>query len=200
MPRSQSDQVLDLAREHGIIVPQDLDERGIPRQYLSRLAGRAELECIGRGLYSLPDAEITRHHDLAIVSKRMPRGVICLLSALSFHELTTQVPFEVWVAIASGEWEPKRDIVPLRTRRMSGAALSEGITDHIVEKVPIRVFVPAKTVADCFRFRSVVGLHVAFEALREFRRAEMGSIDELWRYAGICRVQNVMRPYLESVV
>lgn len=200
MPVSKTDQVLELARTRGIIRPRDLDEHGLPRRYLSRLHERGALERVGRGLYALSDREITEHHDLAIVAKRLPSGVICLLSALRFYDLTTQSPFEVWVALSPESWEPNRDTVPLRTIRMSGQALMAGIAEHIVENVPVRVFEPSKTVADCFKFRSLVGLDVALEALREFSRTRSGSIDELWHYADICRVQTVMRPYLEAVV
>jgi len=200
MPVSKNDQVLELARKRGIITCTDLEEHGLPRRYLSRLHERGALDRVGRGLYVLPNREITEHHDLAIVAKRLPVGVICLLSALRFYDLTTQSPFEVWVALPSESWEPKRDTVPLRTVRMSGQALTAGVTEHIVQNVPVRVFAPTKTVADCFKFRSLVGLDVALEALREFRRSGTGSMDELWHYAGICRVQTVMRPYLEAVV
>src|SRR5690606_7790333 len=100
----------------------------------------------------LPDREVSEHHDLAVVAKRVPQGVVCLLSALRFHDLTTQAPFEVWLALPPNIWEPKLDSVPLRTVRMSGEALTAGVEEHVVEKVPVRVFSPAKTVADCFRF------------------------------------------------
>lgn len=200
MLASKTDRVLRLAHARGIISADDLQEHGLPRRYLSRLHERGALERVGRGLYALPDREITEHHDLAVVVKRLPDGVICLLSALRFYDLTTQAPFEVWVALPPQTWEPKPDTVPLRTVRMSGQALTAGVAEHIVENVPVRVFVPAKTVADCFRFRNQIGLDVALEALREFLRAGAGSIDELWQYAGICRVQTVMRPYLEAVV
>lgn len=194
------DKVLELARDRGIITAADLEEQGLPRRYLSRLCQRGELERVGRGLYALPDRDITEHHDLAIVSKRLPEGIICLLSALRFYDLTTQAPFEVWVALPPEAWEPTKDTVPFRTVRMSGEAFTAGIAEHVVENVPVRVFVPAKTVADCFKFRSLVGLDVALEALREFWRTKAGTMDELWHYAEICRVQNVMRPYLESIV
>jgi predicted transcriptional regulator of viral defense system len=200
MSPSKTDQVLRLAGELGIITADDLEEHRLPRRYLSRLCERGELKRVDRGLYTLPDAEITEHHDLAIVSKRVPRGVLCLLSALRFYDLTTQAPFEVWLAIAPEDWEPRPGTVPLRTVRMSAATLTEGVVEHNVEGVPVRVFVPAKTVADCFRFRNMVGLDVALEALREFRRARAGSMDELWHFAGTLRVQNVIRPYLEAVV
>jgi predicted transcriptional regulator of viral defense system len=199
MSGTQTDAVLDLARERGIIAAHDLEEQGLPRRYLSRLHERGELDRVGRGLYALPDREITEHHDLALVARRLPDAVICLLSALRFYNLTTQAPFEVWVALSTEAWEPTRDTVPLRTVRLSGEAFTAGIAEHVVDRVPVRLYAPAKTVADCFKFRNQIGLEVALEALREYWQSRTGSIDEVWHYAGICRVQNVMRPYLEAL-
>src|SRR5690606_13127633 len=116
----QTTAVLNLAEERGIITAHDLQEHGLPRRYLSRLAERGELQRVARGLYALPDREVSEHHDLAVVAKRVPQGVVCLLSALRFHDLTTQAPFEVWLALPPNIWEPKLDSVPLRTVRMSG--------------------------------------------------------------------------------
>lgn len=191
--------VLTLAQELGIISARDLEERGLPRRYLSRLHERGELERLGRGLYALPGREITEHHDLTLVAKRLPEAVVCLLSALRFHELTTQAPFEVWVALPTTAWEPEKDTVPLRTVRLSGNAFTAGVAEHVIDRVPVRVYGPAKTVADCFKFRNQIGLDVALEALREYRRSRAGSMDDLWHYATICRVQNVIRPYLEAL-
>jgi predicted transcriptional regulator of viral defense system len=148
----------------------------------------------------LPDAELTEHHSLAEAAKRAPDGVVCLLSALRFHELTTQAPFEVWLAIPAAARTPKSNSLPLRIVRFSGNALTEGVEEHLVEGVPVRVYSPAKTVADCFKFRNKIGLDVALEALRETWRARRATMDELWRYAEVCRVGKVMRPYLESLI
>lgn len=157
------------------------------------------MEQAGRGLYRLPSAVVTENHALVAVAKRIPHGVICLLSALQFHELGTQAPFEVWMAIDGKAWQPQVDYPPVRFFRFSGASLTAGVEEHLVEGVPIRVYGPAKTVADCFKFRNKIGLDVAIEALRAFR-ATKGSLDELWHFAKIDRVANVMRPYLEALV
>jgi predicted transcriptional regulator of viral defense system len=125
--------------------------------------------------------------------------VICLLSALRFHELTTQAPFEVWIAIAEKAWRPRVEYPRLRIVRFSKAALSEGVKEHKLEGVPVRVFEPAKTVADCFKYRNKIGLDVAIEALRECWRERRCSMDDLWHFADVCRVQNAMRPYLEAL-
>ena len=195
----QTTAVLDLAEERGIITAHDLQEHGLPRRYLSRLAERGELERVARGLYALPDRKVSEHHNLAVVAKRIPHGIVCLLSALRFHDLMTQDPFEVWLALPPNTWGPKLDTVPLRTVRMSGDALTAGIEVHVVEKVPVRVFSPAKTVADCFRFRRSVGLDVALEALRLYGGSNAGNLDELWRCAEAAYVRSVIRPYLEAI-
>jgi predicted transcriptional regulator of viral defense system len=129
----------------------------------------------------------------------VPRGVICLLSALRFHNLTTQNPFEVWMAIPHKAWRPKGEGVRLRLMHLSGHALTSGVEEHRIEGVPVRVFNPAKTVADCFKFRNKIGLDVALEALRDYRRKHRSGMDELWRFAKVCRVTAVMRPYLEAL-
>jgi len=198
-PTTHADKILDLVRKSGVLRPRDLDIHGIPRTYLSRLLAAGKLHKIGRGLYVLPDSEVSEHRSLAETCKRVPKGVICLLSALRFHELTTQAPFEVWLAIAEKAWRPGVDYPPLHIVRFSPAALDLGVEEHQVEGVTIPVFTPAKTVADCFKYRNKIGLDVAIEALKESWRSRRCTMDELWKYAKVCRVQNVMRPYLESI-
>jgi len=199
LAQSKSERVLELIRKSGILRPRDLDAHGIPREYLSRLCRRGLLERVGRGLYVLVDADLTEHHNLAEACKRVPHAVICLISALSFHEMTTQAPFEVWLAIGEKAWRPRRTDPPLRIMRFSGDALADGVEEHTIESVPVKVYCVAKTVADCFKYRNKIGLDVALEALRECWRERRCTMDELWHYAGICRVENVMRPYLESL-
>lgn len=136
---------------------------------------------------------------MAEAAKRVPHGVVCLLSALQFHELTSQAPFEVWLAIGEKARRPKVDYPPLRILRFSGAALERGIVTHAFENVTVNVYSPAKTVADCFKYRNKLGLDVALEALRDCWKKRRATMDELWQAAKICRVANVMRPYLESL-
>lgn len=197
------DSILALAQDRGLIRPVDLDSHGLPRVSLTRLVRQGRLERVGRGLYALPDRPVSEHSALAEVARKHPRTVVCLLSALRFHELTTQAPFEVWLAIPSKARPPKLDYPPLRVVRFSDAGMAEGIDEHDIEGVPVRVTNVARTVADCFKYRNKIGLDVALEALKETlgqgggnRRA---SIDELWSYARLDRVANVMRPYLESL-
>ena len=199
-PRTKQEEVLELVRRAGMLRPRDLDRYGIARTYLQRLEQRGLLERAGRGLYRLPSAEVTEHHGLATACKLIPHGVICLLSALQFHELTTQAPFEVWMAIDVRARRPRGTTPPLRIVRFSGRALTEGVEVHEIEGVRVRVYGPAKTVADCFKYRNKIGLDVALEALQDCRSQRKCTNDELWQYANVCRVANVMKPYLEATL
>jgi predicted transcriptional regulator of viral defense system len=196
---THADKILDLVSKAGVLRPRDLDALGIPRTYLSRLQAAGKLKRLGRGLYVLPDSEVSEHRSLAEACKRVPKGVVCLISALRFHELTTQAPFEVWLAIGEKAWRPRVDYPPLRIVHFSSAALQSGVEKHQIEGVTVPVFNPAKTVVDCFKYRNKIGLDIAVEALRECWRSRRCSMDQLWIYAKVCRVQNVMRPYLESI-
>jgi predicted transcriptional regulator of viral defense system len=200
---SRADRVLARVRADGIVRPRDLAAEGITHQYLQSLHRRGLLARTGRGHYTLPDAaeHFDEHAALAEVAKRVPHGIICLLSALRYHDLTTQAPFEVWVAVEHSAYVPREPnpALPLRVVYFSGAAFTEGVEEHEVNGVPVRVYSPAKTVADCFKYRNKIGLDVVLEALREAWRERRARMDELWRYAKVCRVANVMRPYLASL-
>lgn len=201
MPRKTNiERVLEITNKAGIIRPRDLDVFDIPRRYLSLLNQRGLLRRIGRGLYELPNADVTEHWTIAQVSKRVPDCVICLISALRFHDLTSQHPHEVWLALERTR-NPilKVKDLPIRRMRYSGLAFSEGIEEHVVSGVTVRVYNVAKTIVDCFKYRNKIGLDVALEALRECRHERRCTNDDLWHYAKICRVTNVMRPYLEAM-
>jgi predicted transcriptional regulator of viral defense system len=157
------------------------------------------MERTGRGLYRMADAPITEHYSLAEVAKRLPGATVCLLSALVFHGMTTQIPVEVWIALPRGGRTPRLDNRKLRIVRFTGPALTEGREQHRIEGVPVMIYSPAKTVADCFKFRNKIGLDVALEALRECVRQRKAAIAEIRRSAEICRVARVMQPYLESL-
>lgn len=191
--------IMRIAREKRVIRPHDLAAEGIPRVYLRRLVDRGLLVRTARGIYTLPDADVTELHDFAEAARQVPKGVICLLSALRFHDLTTQNPFEVWMAIGESQWMPKIEYPAMRFVRFSGTALEYGIEQHEVEGVAVQVYSPAKTVADCFKYRNKIGLDVALEALRDCWRQRKATMDEIWAAAKVCRVANVMRPYLESL-
>lgn len=200
MQKTPSDKVLDLARRSGVLRARDLTAHHIPREYLTRLVKQGALQRHGRGFYSLPSAEITEHHSLVQVAARHPDAVICLLSALSFHGLTTQSPSMVWIALPKSSRTPKLEYPPLRVCRYSEEAFAAGVTTHHIEGRTVKVYSTAKTVADCFKFRNKIGLDIAIEALRDAWRQKKASIDQIEKYATICRVSRVMHPYLEALV
>ena len=185
--------------EHGIVRPRDIEAIGLPRQYLLRLHQQGKLSRPIRGIYTLPDADVTEHHSYAQVTKRVPEATVWLLSALAFHEITTQNPASVWIALRKGARTPVLASPSLRIVRLSGPSLTEGIENHQVEGVPVRVYSAAKTVADCFKFRNKIGLDVAIEALKDCLHRKRASITEIYRYAKVCRVRNVIRPYMEGL-
>lgn len=185
--------------KHGIVRPRDLEPLGIPREYLLRLYRRGKLSRSGRGVYALPNAAITERHSYAEVAKRVPGAVLCLLTALAFHEITTQNPSSIWIALGKGSRTPALESHSLRIARLSGPSLTEGIETHRVEGVSVRVYSAAKTVADCFKFRNKIGLDIAIEALRDCLSQRKASINDIYSYAKICRVSNVIRPYMEAI-
>ena len=199
MPRTKRERILQLLSKTGVLRPRDLEEVGISGVYLNKLYAEGVLDRPSRGLYTLHDTEPSEHRTIAEASKRVPHGIICLLSALRYHDLTTQSPFEVWLAIDQKARLPNIDYPPLRIVRFSGDALSFGVQEYKVEGVKIRVYSPAKTVADCFKYRNKIGLDVAIEALRDCWQQKKATMDELWDAAKVCRMSKVMRPYLEAV-
>ncbi len=197
---SLRDRALELARSGAILRAKDFYAAGVPHTYLRRLQDDGLILRIGRGIYQYADADITASHSLAVVSKAIPHGVICLLSALQFHVLTTQVPHRVWVLIEHGRWTPLSPPVSLRIIRSSSEALSVGLECHWIEGVSVPITIPAKTVADCFKHRNKVGTDIAIEALKECLSRKEATVDEIWRFAEINRVASVMRPYFEAIV
>jgi predicted transcriptional regulator of viral defense system len=185
--------------KHGIVRSRDIEAIGLPREYLVRLHRKGKLSRPGRGIYTLPNAEVTERHSYAEVAKRVPESAICLLSALAFHEMTTQSPASVWIALRKGARTPALASPSLSIVRLSGPSLTEGLENHKIEGVPVCVYSPAKTVADCFKFRNKIGLDVAIEALKDCLREQKASVNEIYRYARVCRVSNVIRPYMEAL-
>ncbi|HUJ11138.1 MAG TPA: type IV toxin-antitoxin system AbiEi family antitoxin domain-containing protein [Verrucomicrobiae bacterium] len=196
---TDTERVLALARQAKVVRVKDLAEQGLHPELLRRLYQKGLLARSSRGVYRLANAEFSEDLSLATVAKRVPQAVFCLLTALRFHEIGTQNPSELWLALDRRAARPRIDSPRLRVMRFSGDALTEGIETHDIEHVRVRLYNPAKTVADCFKYRNKIGLDVALEALRECWRSRKATADELWRYAKICRVANVMRPYLESL-
>lgn len=191
--------ILGLAERHGLVRPRDLDHAGIPRVYLRRMVDDGLLAKLGRGLYALDGYEPSELASIAEAAKKAPSAIVCLLSALRVHGLTTQNPFEVWIMIDRDAWRPKLDYPPLRIVRASGEALTTGVTEIKIDGIKTRVTSPAKTVADCFRHRNKIGVDVAIEALRDCCKQRAATLDEIGRYAEIDRVAKVMRPYMEAL-
>ena len=196
---TQTERILELARSKGILRTRDVDSAGASRALLASLTAEGRLLKLGRGLHTLPDRCASEYDSFAEVATRSPGGVLCLLSALRFHDLTTQQSSDIWLAVPHKARAPRFDYPPLRVVRMSGLAMTEGVEIADLAGAQVRVFSVAKTVADCFKFRNKIGLDVALEALHEAWNGKCATMDELWRYAEICRVANVMRPYLEAV-
>jgi predicted transcriptional regulator of viral defense system len=194
-----SKKALRIIETMGIARARELESRGISRARLSRLVREGLVVREARGIYVAAEHEPTAEHTLAQVAKRVPAGVLCLLTALRIHGLTTQSPAEVWLALPEKARRPKIDYPRLRVARFSGAALTEGIEERRVEGVTLRVYSAAKTVTDCFKYRNKIGIDVAVEALRDFSRKHRGGANALGRYARICRVARVMQPYLDSI-
>lgn len=196
----KKEQLMQAVRKNGLIRACELSALGIPRHCLSSLVKTGKLQRVSRGIYASSDSNPTTRRTLAEAARRVPKGVVCLLSALRFHDLTTQLPSRVWLAIDTKAWRPKEDVLPLQIVHFSGQALTEGVRTHTIENVKVRVYSAAKTVADCFKYRNKIGLDVALEALRDSQEKNKCTMDELWRFARICRVANVMQPYLEAIV
>ncbi len=192
--------VLKLARTRPLISARETGALGVHSETLTRLVRTGELERVGPGRYRLSSANVTENHDLVLAAASVPAAVICLLSALRFHNIGTQLPHQVWLAVPRGARVPRLSFPPLRVVRISPAMFRQGIERHHLEGHSVRVYSLARTVADCFRFRNTIGLDVALEALKEAWRSRRLNMDELNRVAKQLRVSRVMQPYLETIV
>jgi predicted transcriptional regulator of viral defense system len=192
--------LLKLARAGALIRPRDAEALGVHTEALTRMTRSGQLERVGPGRYRAVNREATKPHAIVLAAAAMPSAVICLLSALSFHNVGTQLPHQVWVAVPRGARVPRLSFPPLRTVRVSHAMFELGIETHRLEGHPVRVYSLARTIADCFRFRNTIGLDVALEALKEAWRSRRLKMDELNRIAKQLRVNRVMQPYIETIV
>jgi predicted transcriptional regulator of viral defense system len=183
----------------GVLRTSEAIRAGIHPRTLYAMRDEGSVERLSRGVYRLAQLSPLGNPDLVSVALRVPDGVICLISALAFHEITTQVPHEVYLAVRRGTRPPSVDYPPVRVFRFTGRAFTEGIEAHTVDGVSVRVYSPEKTLADCFKFRNKIGLETAVEALRLYRARKKLKVNELLRYAGACRVAKTMRPYLEAL-
>jgi predicted transcriptional regulator of viral defense system len=183
----------------GIARLAELRDAGVTAATVSRMERDGEVLRLARGLYQLPNAPLNTHHSLAEVAKRIPKGVVCLVSALAFHGLTDQLPRPVWLAIGHKDWPPKPDGTPFRLVRFTDRLLNEGVEIHSIEGVSVKVFGIAKSVADCFRYRNKIGLPVAIEGLQEALRQRKTTPAEIARQAERGAVATIIRPYLEAL-
>jgi predicted transcriptional regulator of viral defense system len=198
MATSKKDLILRLFKGMEVVRPRDAEAIGIAGSYLNSLHNKGILERPSRGLYTLPNSEPSEFRSIVEACKLSPNATVCLLSALRIHDLTTQSPYEVWLAIGERDRKPQIVYPPIRVVRFSGASRKFGIEKRKIEGVSISVYSAAKTVADCFKYRHKIGLDVAIEALRDCRRSRKATMDEIWQAAKVCRMANVMRPYLEA--
>lgn len=199
MGKSKEQVIIELAKQLGTIRIKDLLERNIHPEFARRLLRKGLFTRSGKGLYVLADSEITDFHNFAILGKRFPNGVICLTSALRYYNIGTQLPRKVWLALKKGSAQPRLSYPPVSIVRLSGPSFSEGIDEHRIEGVAVKIYNLAKSVADCFKFRNRIGLEAAIEAARESLHEKKATSDEIYYYAKICRVWNVMKPYLEAI-
>jgi len=191
--------ILALAGQGGMLLARDLEAIGAPRVALARLTASGQLEKVGRGVYRRAGSHGSEHESFAVVAAKVPQAVFCLLTALQFHELTTQLPRQVWIALPRGSHIPRMDYPPVKMVQFTGDAYTAGIQEMERDGVTLRVFSVAKTVADCFKHRNKIGLDVAIEALKDARSSKKATMDDIWRSAEICRVANVMRPFMEAI-
>jgi predicted transcriptional regulator of viral defense system len=196
---THTQRILSLLSQKGVLRAADLDAIEVPRVTLTRMTAKGLIEKVGRGIYRLAENSLSEQESLVAVATRVPQAVFCLLTALQFHELTTQLPRQIWIAMPRGSHVPKIDYPPVKMVQFSGDTYSEGVEIFERDQVQLRVYCVAKTVADCFKYRNKIGLDVALEALGEARSENKASADDIWRYAKLCRVANVMRPYLEAI-
>jgi predicted transcriptional regulator of viral defense system len=199
LAETHAQRVLDLASQKGLLRASDLGAIDAPRIVLMRLTAAGQLEKFGRGLYRLPGSHGSEHESLVIVATKVPQAVFCLLTALQFHELTTQLPRQVWIAMPRGSHAPRIDYPPIKMVQFTGEGYTAGVEQVERDGTKLQVYSVAKTVADCFKHRNKIGLDVALEALKDARARSKASAEDIWRFAKVCRVANVMRPYLESI-
>jgi predicted transcriptional regulator of viral defense system len=199
---SQAERVLHLVETRGLVRARELDAMGISPTHLQRLYEQGLLARSGRGIYTLPDVALNEHQALSEAALRIPRGVVCLLSALRFHHIGTQNPHQLWLALPPRTHRPKFDWPPLKLVQMTSSLLIEdaGVEEHLLNGIRVRMTNPARTVVDCFRFRNKIGLDVALEAAKDGWRNRRYTMGELSRYQKLCRVTEVMRPYLEAII
>ena len=198
-PDTQRDQAVELLRSQGMMRLSEFKVNGITAATIGRMVRGGDIIRLARGLYQLPDAPLDANHSLAEATKRVPKGVVCLVSALAYHDLTDQLPRAVWMAIGTRDWMPKEGRPAMRIVRFTDALLTDDVITVHIENVPVKVFGVAKTIADCFRHRRKIGQTVALEGLQKALRQRKASPAEIARHAERGGVATVVRPYLEAL-
>jgi predicted transcriptional regulator of viral defense system len=186
-------------RHGGVLRMSEALSAGIHRRMLYAMLEVGVVEQLSRGLYRLSDLPPLGNPDFVSVSLKIPNGAICLISALAYHEITTQVPHEVYVALDRGTEAPRLGHPPLRVFWFSGESFTIGIEKHKIDGVPVRIYSPEKTIADCFKYRNKIGLDIAIEALKLYREKKRLKLEDLMQIARVCRVEKVIRPYIEAL-
>jgi predicted transcriptional regulator of viral defense system len=197
--KTQRQFLIDLAKTKPVIGQSDLKRNGIHPETLRRLLAEGIFNKISHGQYILTEHDVSEHFSFAVVMNQYPESVVCLLSALSYHEIGTQIPEKIWIAVKRGSRKPSPTNIKVNVSMFSGQAFTAGQEHTSIDGVEVSIYNPAKTVADCFKYRNKIGLDVAIEALTDCRRQQKCTNDELWYYAKVCRVANVMRPYMEAL-
>lgn len=197
---TKREKILEVLSEQGVLRARDLADYGIAPEYLNALEEEGVIQRLARGVYASAEFAATEHFDLVIVQQRVPHGVFCVLTALVFHDMTTQIPSQIHLAVERGKRSPELDWPPINVFHVSPSQFEPGIEEHQLDAGPtLRVYSPARTVADCFKFRNRIGLDVAIEALRAYWERKDRSVNEIMKYAKVCRVKNVIRPYVEAL-
>lgn len=200
MPATLHDAEKLFRKAGGMLRTHQAIDAGIHRRTLYALRDAGRIEMLGRGLYRLADLPPLGNPDLVVAATKIPSGVVCLISALAVHEITTQVPHEIWIALPRGTERPRLSHPPLRPVWLRGEAFTSGIETLTLDGVGVRVYSAEKTLADAFKFRNRIGLDVCLEALRLYRERKKARVDDLMHFARVCRVERVMRPYLEAIL
>ena len=198
---NSTDKAIELLQtQKGVLCTADMLNLGIHPRTLYKLRDTGVLEQLSRGVYRLADQEPVEHSDLVIVATRCPKAVICLVSALSFHLLTTQVPHSIFIALPQGSETPRIEYPPISVHRFSDESYDAGIEQHTISGITLQVYNPEKTIADCFKFRNKIGMDVVLEALKLYRKEKAFDVTKLLEYGRVCRVENIMKPYLEALL
>ena len=197
--QSKSERIIELAQKLGVLRPKDLVPQGIQAEYLRRLCDKGTIKKVGRGSYVLADSSLSASLSLAIIGRAVPNGVVCLQSALAYHGIGTQSVSEVFVAIERRAARPRVDYPEVRVARLGGPAFTDGVETHAIENVKVRIYSLEKTLADLFKFRNKIGPHIAVDALRTAMGERSVNMKKLWHFAKLCRVERVMKPYVDAL-